>query len=217
MNCPDEEQIIAFAIDPLKEQNAEMGLHIYECADCAAILSDAIEMFSCTDKISVMPEDVEFAMTALKIYRDKETFFRKAELFLEKVRSITSQESLAILPSARPVFCGRSAIQENTFQLFFESDAENTSPDYWTANVIIPEQLKTGAEIAVYCKDRRKLNIMFGTVRLFGSLLNVCNGYGKLDFSLLKNNLRDPLVYFEFSDGRKISGHLNFNSSTGGI
>ena len=63
--CIDQEDMLAFAMDPLLPENAEIATHLLSCQNCREEFHLALQVLE-TDRIVPTQQDMEDAVTATR-------------------------------------------------------------------------------------------------------------------------------------------------------
>ena len=211
MNCPDMEDVIAFAVSPLEPNNGEIASHIFGCSHCREIVSDAnrglLDRMEPLD--ATLPHVRELVRTRMASLRNArwEDLRTKVTEFISGITAPFSPLDLTPRISFAAAPQGRKTV-ESCLEITFEASTDKDSGDYWQATLAIPRNAGPVTMFDITLTDGRKNPISGGKLTLLGKTLFVLNGRTRMTFSDFQRGLKDTCVSYTDIRGHVVPGEL---------
>lgn len=224
--CYDAETMIAFVMDPLKPENAELASHLLTCRKCREEYHVASQVIA-VDSLISQPSEEEIreaeAATARLLGKKKwDKLNDLAEMLKQKfdaaANSISARFSAKMLfaPSTETmVFAASSksrpvSVHEQPPMLTFESTAASCFKEYWKLNLHFPATVSKSSMLTLKLYDAEGKALTAGRVLFQGQVLNVTAGIAVLSLKDFITGAKIPEVAYQFPDGTKSEGIIKF-------
>ena len=228
--CYPADEIIAFAMDPLKEENAPIAAHILNCPHCREEHQLALEAIK-QDEVPIFEQDRSDAGEAVRKYNETAAETIRFGAVLEKlckqlgsISNLFSSISSAAPQSAAPVFGVASMrTQSNvnmaaptmaTPRITFESCCTADSKYYWKMEMVLPLNINSLSRVSLKVSDAEKQLINQCLLRFLGQDIQITGGTASLPLKVFSENVRVNSVEVTFSDGVVSPGKIKFLSES---
>lgn len=213
MNCPDIEDLIAFAVSPLEPDNGEIASHIFGCSHCREIVSDANRglLNRMNPSGATLPHVHELVRMRMDSLRRNhwEDLMAKVKDFLSEITTPFPLHGLTPLVSFSANSQGGKAA-DNVLKITFEARADKDGDDYWQATLAIPRKAGAATMLDITLVDGRNNPVSGGKLNLFGKTLFVLNGRTRMTFGDFQKGLKNTCVSYTDTHGREVPGDLAF-------
>jgi len=208
--CPHEDELSAFAADPLKEEWADLAVHVLACDRCRDALASVIERDE--PVVTTPDEDAFIADFTAEHCRDASGDAERIRKFVSARRMAFLAEpvrySLAAAPaSAAGAAAPRAPSEEVRF--VFAADGASAA-EAWRAELVIPADAAPETMLGVTVTGGGSIPVADGTLRLAGCSLPLEGGSAQLPFSLFLDGICDTDVSLSRAGGRPVAGRLLF-------
>ena len=229
MKCYNFEQLIAFAMDPAREENFEIASHIARCSECRSNFELALETVS--EDVEPQACDEEYAKTVVSAFFEKKNAWNKFQAFFENAAAKLQEQvkkGLSFLPSSQlftlneqPVFASTAprkfASRPAAVPSFnslptvtFEAETPDYSDYYWKIQMAFPMMVSENAMIKMNVVDKNGKNLTNGTLLFLGKEFAITMGLSMIPFKEFQNSRQNASIGVRFSDGETVDGSIKF-------
>ena len=220
--CIDQEEMIAFAMNPLIPENAEKAAHLLSCSTCREEFHLALQVLA-TDDIVPTQQDMKDAEKATQQLLNKkkwdklndlaETITQKFNSALSSLTARISVNTLFAAPAAGVVFAAsaaRSKLNEQPPMITFESTKAPGFKEYWKMNLHFPATISKSSMLTLKMYDAQGKSLPSGQLIFQGRKLNVTSGIAVLSLADFIASAKTPGVAYQFPDGTNSEGIIKF-------
>jgi hypothetical protein len=207
--CPREDEIAAFAADPIREDCADVAAHIAVCDRCrdvlAAVVADGAE-------VETTPEEDAFMADFAAKHCRRLTSVERLQAFIDARRVSFVSANERYFMAAAPAAGGQvgeaaPCSPDEEVRFVFAGGGE---ANYWRAELLIPPVAGPDTMLDVRVTGSGDVPAGDGTLRLAGCSLPLSDGGASLPFSLFLDGLRDTEVSFARAGREPVEGRLLF-------
>ena len=221
--CVNQEKILAFAIDPMHSENAEIATHLLSCQTCQEEFHLALQVLATDDVVPTQQEMEEAETLTLQLLNKKkwskldelaEAITRKFDSALSSLTARFSAKTL-FAPAAGMVFAasasaGRSMINKPAPTITFESTMAPGFKEYWKMTLHFPATVSKSSMLTLKIYDAQDKCLPSGQLTFQGRKLNVTAGIAVLPLADFIASAKTPGIMYQFPDGTKSEGAIKF-------
>lgn len=210
--CPCEQELCAFAADPIKEKWADLAQHVLVCDRCCNALADIL---GDSGETAATPEDDAFirAFTA-EHCRKRGVDAARIGDFVAKYRMAFVRTdgpyALAAAPMGANVPARSVTATHGPDEVVRFVYVSEDSADFWRAELVIPPAVTPETMVGVSVADADRAPVPVGVLRIAGCALPISDGGASLPFSLFLDGLSDTDISFSRAGGSPVPGRLLF-------
>ena len=223
MSCYTSEELIAFAMDPLREKNALIAAHLISCRQCREEFVIARTALQQDDVFLNDADRSEAHQAAAELKKSQGANIRFGASFKKIVKAASQLHGMVKLndlfsASPRQAVFGAAAVRPSVMQrsvpadpqITFESNCKQSGSYYWKMTVGLPLTVNSMSRITIKLVDAEKMPIRRGTLRFLGQEIAISAGIASLPLKVFAENLRENEVEFIFEDKTVSPGCIRF-------
>ena len=224
MSCYTSEELIAFAMDPLQEKNAQIAAHLINCRKCREEHIMAQAALKQDDVFLNDADRSEAHQAALELKKSQGANIRFGASFQKIVKAAGKLQGMVKLSdlfssSPQQAVFGAAAVRPSVMmqrnvpadpQITFESNCKQPGKYYWKMTVGLPLMVNSMSRITIKLVDAEKKPINRGTLHFLGQEIAICAGIASLPLKVFAENLRENEVEFVFEDKTVSPGCIRF-------
>ncbi len=220
MNCPDIENLIAFAAKPLLEENEGIACHIDSCRKCQEELQFINGTILCEAEIT--EEDAVSVRQFLEKKEKTAKLWKKLREIINNLQVVIPDEdseggladfAFSMLSGIAAFTAVGATSSGNVYagepvKIGFAANCSRNDMNYWYAEMIIPPGTPPDGKLMILLTDRNENMIPRGTLVLLGNELPICEGLAEITLEDFRNSLKNTTVFLRKSNGEILPGEL---------
>ena len=232
MKCYSQNELVAFAENPLCESNAAIASHVFVCPECAREFKEILDTLQAPTECT--GEELQSVRNFLARRLNRQSLWDKLRELVASFTLLPDAPAVDLLPGgsfastadavsssrldsyAAPPSKGRGRRAARSdgnavpITIVFGAKCDHADPFYWRAELELPTAPTATTELRITLTDNLDEKIPFGTLVLFGSHLQVRDGNATIQYNVFCEGLSNPSVQFIFLNGKISDGDLVF-------